>query len=61
MSLDPTDWAVVRAVGRRMVGDMLDYQETVRERPPWRPVPAEGQGAVGRARTVRGRGAGGGL
>jgi len=41
MSLDPTDWAAVRAVGRRMVDDMLDYQETVRERPPWRPVPAE--------------------
>jgi aromatic-L-amino-acid decarboxylase len=41
MSLDPTDWAAVRAVGRRMVDDMLAYQETVRERPPWRPVPAE--------------------
>ena len=41
MSLDPTDWAAVRAVGRRMVDDMLDYQETVRERPPWRPIPAE--------------------
>jgi glutamate/tyrosine decarboxylase-like PLP-dependent enzyme len=24
-----------------MVDDMLDYQETVRERPPWRPVPAD--------------------
>jgi hypothetical protein len=41
MSLDPTDWAAVRAVGKRMVDDMLDYQETVRERPPWRPVPDE--------------------
>jgi aromatic-L-amino-acid/L-tryptophan decarboxylase len=41
MSLDPTDWAAVRVLGRRMVDDMLDYQETVRERPPWRPVPAE--------------------
>ena len=41
MSLDPTDWAAVRALGRQMVDDMLDYQETVRERPPWRPVPAE--------------------
>jgi len=41
MSLDPTDWGAVRAVGRRMVDDMLAYQETVRERPPWRPVPAE--------------------
>ena len=41
MSLDPTDWAAVRAVGRRMVDDMLAYQETVRERPPWRPMPAE--------------------
>jgi aromatic-L-amino-acid decarboxylase len=41
MSLDPTDWPAVRALGRQMVDDMLDYQETVRERPPWRPVPTE--------------------
>jgi len=41
MSLDPPDWAAVRVLGRQMVDDMLDYQETVRERPPWRPVPAE--------------------
>jgi aromatic-L-amino-acid decarboxylase len=41
MSLDPTDWAAVHAVGKRMLDDMLDYQETVRERAPWRPVPAE--------------------
>jgi aromatic-L-amino-acid/L-tryptophan decarboxylase len=41
MSLDPTDWAAVRVVARRMLDDMLDYQETVRERVPWRPVPAE--------------------
>jgi aromatic-L-amino-acid/L-tryptophan decarboxylase len=41
MSLDPTDWAAVHALGRRMVDDMLDYQETVRERAPWRPVPAD--------------------
>jgi glutamate/tyrosine decarboxylase-like PLP-dependent enzyme len=41
MSLDPTDWAAVRAVGQLMVDDMLTYQQTVRERPPWRPVPAE--------------------
>jgi aromatic-L-amino-acid/L-tryptophan decarboxylase len=41
MSLDPTDWAAVRTLGRQMVDDMLDYQETVRERPPWRSVPAE--------------------
>jgi aromatic-L-amino-acid decarboxylase len=41
MSLDPTDWASVRAVGRRMVDDMLGYLQGVRERPVWRPVPAE--------------------
>jgi hypothetical protein len=41
MSLDPPDWAAIRVLGRRMVDDMLDYQETVRERPPWRTVPAE--------------------
>lgn len=39
MSLDPSDWDGFRALGRRMVDDMLTYQQTVRERAPWQPVP----------------------
>ena len=39
MTLDPEDWAAVHTVGRRMVDDMLDWQETVSTRAPWQPVP----------------------
>ncbi|MGH7579505.1 MAG: pyridoxal phosphate-dependent decarboxylase family protein [Gemmatimonadales bacterium] len=39
-SLDPPDWTELRALGHRMVDDMMDYLERVRERPVWRPVPA---------------------
>jgi aromatic-L-amino-acid decarboxylase len=38
-SLDPEDWEVLRALGHRMVDDMLTYLQTVRERPVWQPVP----------------------
>ncbi|HEX7759881.1 MAG TPA: pyridoxal-dependent decarboxylase [Caulobacteraceae bacterium] len=41
MSLDPTDWASVRTLGRKMVDDMVGYLQSVRERPVWRSVPAE--------------------
>ncbi len=41
MTLDPQDWAAVRATGHRMVDDMLHWQQTVRERAPWQPVPEE--------------------
>jgi len=39
-TLDPTDWAAMRALGHRMVDDAITYLETVRERPVWQPVPA---------------------
>jgi aromatic-L-amino-acid decarboxylase len=35
-TLDPTDWDGMRALGHRMVDDMLGYLETVRDREPWR-------------------------
>ncbi len=38
-SLDPQDWDELRALGHRMVDDMLTYLQTVRERPVWRPTP----------------------
>ncbi len=41
MSLDPEDWGAVRALGQRMLDDMLAWQQTVRERAPWQPVPEE--------------------
>lgn len=38
-SLDPQDWEAMRALGHRMVDDMLTYLQTVRERPAWQPIP----------------------
>jgi aromatic-L-amino-acid decarboxylase len=40
-SLDPQDWAALRAQGHRMLDDMLDYLEHIRERPVWQPMPGE--------------------
>jgi aromatic-L-amino-acid decarboxylase len=34
-SLDPDDWEQYRAMGHRMLDDMVDYLRTVRERPVW--------------------------
>jgi hypothetical protein len=45
-TLDPADWGELRALGHRMVDDMMDYLEGVRERPVWRPVPAETREAL---------------
>src|SRR5438874_7631545 len=43
ISLDPANargWEGLRLLGHRMVDEMLEYLRTVRERPVWRPVPA---------------------
>jgi glutamate/tyrosine decarboxylase-like PLP-dependent enzyme len=39
--LDPQDWEQYRALAHRMVDDSLDYLRDVRERPTWKPMPAE--------------------
>src|SRR5439155_3509882 len=44
ISLDPqgaTGWEELRQLGHRMVDEMLEYLRTARERPVWRPVPAD--------------------
>ena len=44
LTLDPAtarEWDELRALGHRMLDDMLDYLRTVRDRPAWRPVPAD--------------------
>ena len=38
-TLDPADWKSVRSVGHRMLDDMFDYLENIRERPAWQPIP----------------------
>ena len=39
ITLDPEDWSDIRAQGHRMLDDMFDYIEHVRERPVWQPIP----------------------
>jgi len=38
-SLDPPDWPGLRAHGHRMLDDIFDYVERIRERPVWQPIP----------------------
>jgi aromatic-L-amino-acid/L-tryptophan decarboxylase len=38
-SLDPEDWPSFRDQGHRMLDDMFDYLETIREQPVWQPIP----------------------
>ncbi len=40
-SLDPDDWVEFRAQSHLMLDDMLDYIETIRQRPVWQAIPAE--------------------
>ena len=37
--LDPANWEAMRTLAHRMVEDMLEYLQTVRERPVWKPIP----------------------
>ena len=39
VTLDPQDWDEVRALGHRMLDDMIDYTANIRDRPVWRPIP----------------------
>ncbi len=38
-TLDPADWPGFRAQAHRMLDDMLDYTEHIRDRPVWQPIP----------------------
>lgn len=38
-SLDPKDWEGMRALGHRMIDDMLDHLATIRQGPVWRHAP----------------------
>ena len=39
-TLDPADWQSFRAQGHRMLDDIIDYLEHIRDRPVWQPIPA---------------------
>jgi len=38
-TLDPGDWDQLRALGHRMLDDMIDHIAGVREQPVWQPIP----------------------
>ena len=38
-TLDPKDWNELRALGHRMLDDMLDHFESLRNQPAWQPMP----------------------
>src|SRR5580698_4622650 len=40
-TLDPEDWAPLRALAHRAVDDAYDYLATRREQPVWRATPAD--------------------
>ena len=40
-TLDPNDWDSMRKLGHKMLDDMMNYMETVRERPVWQHVPEQ--------------------
>jgi glutamate/tyrosine decarboxylase-like PLP-dependent enzyme len=39
-TLDPRDWSELRALGHKMLDDMLDYLASLRDQPAWQPMPA---------------------
>ena len=39
-TLDPRDWAALRALGHRALDDAMDYMESLRDRPAWEHAPA---------------------
>ena len=41
ITFDPENWTTLRALGHRMLDDMLDYIEHIRERPVWQPIPRD--------------------
>jgi aromatic-L-amino-acid decarboxylase len=38
-TLDPSDWKSFRSEAHRMLEDILDYVENIKERPVWQPIP----------------------
>jgi len=39
-TLDPQDWAALRALGHRALDNAMDYMESLRDRPAWEHAPA---------------------
>jgi aromatic-L-amino-acid/L-tryptophan decarboxylase len=46
IGLDPADWSALRALGHRMVDDMIDRLAELRSRPVWRRMPESSRAAL---------------
>ncbi len=57
MTLDPDDWSGLRALGHRMVDDMIDHLAQARDRPVWQPMPEAVRAAFTGAPPREGEGA----
>ena len=44
-TLDPQDWQATRALGHRMLDEMIDWLSTSRERPVWKQMPVDARAA----------------
>jgi hypothetical protein len=38
LTLDPQDWDTLRQLGHQMLDDLVEYLQTVRDRPVWQPI-----------------------
>lgn len=55
-SLDPASWEEFSAHSHAVLGELLDWLRTIRERPAWQPVPAEVRAALRRPLPQEGAG-----
>ena len=46
LTFDPADWGEFRALAHRMVDDSLEFLGTLRDRPPWTPMPSATRAAI---------------
>ncbi len=52
--LDPSDWGALRALGHRMLDDMVDHLRDLRTQPVWRPMPPAVRATFGEPLDVAG-------
>src|SRR4029453_15376403 len=56
-TLDPENWAELRALGHRMLDDMIQHLATIGERPAWQPIPPRVREALSEPVPYTGQGA----
>ncbi|HVJ07279.1 MAG TPA: aminotransferase class V-fold PLP-dependent enzyme [Acidisarcina sp.] len=57
LTLDPENWAELRALGHRMLDDIFQHLETLRKQPAWQPMPAAVTQELNRSLPLQGQGA----